>query len=49
MITRLTFNEALVTAFGDASFGNVGSLEEIQGRAFGELDQPIRWTSSSRI
>ena len=38
MITRLTFNEAPTVAFGGASFGNVGSYEKIQGRAFGELD-----------
>ena len=38
MITRLTFNEAPTIAFGGASFGNVGSYEKIQGRAFGELD-----------
>lgn len=38
MITRLTFNEAPTIAFGGASFGNVGSFEKIQGRAFGELD-----------
>jgi Alpha/beta hydrolase domain len=38
MITRLTFNEAPKIAFGGASFGNVGSFEKIQGRAFGELN-----------
>ena len=38
MITRLTFNEAPTIAFDGASFGNVGSYEKIQGRAFGELD-----------
>src|SRR5260221_5888833 len=38
MITRLTFSEAPTIAFGGASFGNVGSYEKIQGRAFGELD-----------
>jgi hypothetical protein len=37
MITRLTFNESPTIAFGGASFGNVGSYEKIQGRAFGEL------------
>ena len=38
MITQLTFNEVPTIAFGGARFGNVGSFEKIQGRAFGELD-----------
>src|ERR1700675_4551930 len=38
MITRLTFNETSTIAFGGARFGNVGSFEKIQGRAFGELE-----------
>ena len=38
MITRLTFNDAPMIAFGGASFGDVGSYEKIHGRAFGELD-----------